>query len=63
MTPFDPYYPFEYVPRGPRTPRDIYHHLMGERGSQVTLLPPLTHINDSNMSLGVLGPLGTYVVV
>jgi hypothetical protein len=33
MTPFDPYYPFEYVPRGPRTPRDICHHLMGQRGS------------------------------
>jgi hypothetical protein len=33
MTPFDPYYSFDYVPRGPRTPRDIYRRLMGQRGS------------------------------
>ena len=29
MTPFYPYDPFEYVPRGPRTPRDICHRSMG----------------------------------
>jgi hypothetical protein len=33
MTPFDPYYPFEYVPTGPRTPKDICRHLMGQRES------------------------------
>jgi hypothetical protein len=30
MTPFDAYYPFEYVHRGPRTPKDICRHLMGQ---------------------------------
>jgi hypothetical protein len=33
MTPFDPYERFEYVPRGLRTPREIYHRLMGQKGS------------------------------
>jgi hypothetical protein len=32
MTPFDPYERFDYVSRGPRTPRDIYRRLMGQRG-------------------------------
>ena len=33
MTPFDTYERFEYVSTGPRTPRDICRHLIGQKES------------------------------
>ena len=54
MARFNLYKRSYYVPRGPTTPKDICHHQM---------CPLLTHINDSNMLLGVIELLGTYVII
>jgi hypothetical protein len=60
MTPFNSNKKIKY---GPSTPRDICYHQMSREGSYIILWSLLTHLEEKKKSLGVLGPLGTYVVI